>query len=225
MNDKLATREALRGLSFSQVIMDEVDMQDFVTARIDRSLSKLLGVRAQCRQVETDFHDGVPRTRTDVVFVADGSPEGFCERLENTLAQETTRVVIRNHPIKYDAKGVSELAWKIASYLGADPQPKATKVVENGPATVVFWSDGTKTVSKCSEADTYKPLVGKLLCALRKVSRNRESTDRWESMFGVINYGLWAVGADPNDPKEAAGKLRTMAKTLLRTAEMLELED
>lgn len=213
--------------------MDEVDMQGFITgfvpinefARISNALSKLFGIDVQCSSIETGLIDGVPVTTTNVEFECPGSPEAFCERLENTLAQETTRVVIRNHPIKYDAKGVSELAWKIASYLGADPQPKATKVVENGPATVVFWSDGTKTVSKCSEADTYKPLVGKLLCALRKVSRNRESTDRWESMFGVINYGLWAVGADPNDPKEAAGKLRTMAKTLLRTAEMLELED
>lgn len=32
---------------------------------------------------------------------------------------------------------------------------KATKVIFNGPATIVFWKDHTKTVVKCSEADTY----------------------------------------------------------------------
>lgn len=29
------------------------------------------------------------------------------------------------------------------------------KIVVNGPATIVFWQDGTKTVVKCSKYDSY----------------------------------------------------------------------
>lgn len=31
------------------------------------------------------------------------------------------------------------------------------KIIHNGPATIVFWSDRTKTVVKCSENDVYDP--------------------------------------------------------------------
>ena len=33
--------------------------------------------------------------------------------------------------------------------------PGIKKVIFNDPATVVIWDDGTKTVVKCSEGDTY----------------------------------------------------------------------
>ncbi len=44
--------------------------------------------------------------------------------------------------------------WKY-SMLNNDYIPK--KVLFNGPATIAFWKDGTKTVIKCSEDDAYDP--------------------------------------------------------------------
>lgn len=38
------------------------------------------------------------------------------------------------------------------------------RVIYSNPAVVVFWSDGTKTVAKCSKQDTYNPEFGLLLC-------------------------------------------------------------
>lgn len=43
------------------------------------------------------------------------------------------------------------------------------KVLTNAPATVIFWSDGTKTVSRCSEEDTFNPEMGFTLCVLKKL--------------------------------------------------------
>ena len=43
------------------------------------------------------------------------------------------------------------------------------KVIYNNPATIVFWSDGTKTVSKVHADDTYSPEVGLVLCVLKKL--------------------------------------------------------
>lgn len=36
------------------------------------------------------------------------------------------------------------------------------------PATIVFWSDGTKTVSKTHAGDEYSPEAGLVLCILKK---------------------------------------------------------
>ena len=41
------------------------------------------------------------------------------------------------------------------------------RVIYNNPATIVFWSDGLKTVAKCDDEDTYNKTVG-LLMALCK---------------------------------------------------------
>lgn len=42
------------------------------------------------------------------------------------------------------------------------------KVLYNNPATIVFWSDGTKSISKCSSKDVYNAEVGLLIAILKK---------------------------------------------------------
>lgn len=44
------------------------------------------------------------------------------------------------------------------------------KVIYNNPATVVMWSDNTKTSSVCKEGDTYNPEMGLTLAVLKKVT-------------------------------------------------------
>jgi hypothetical protein len=44
-----------------------------------------------------------------------------------------------------------------------------TKVLYNDPATVIFWSDGTKTISKVQKGDTYNKELGLTLCVLKKL--------------------------------------------------------
>jgi len=41
-------------------------------------------------------------------------------------------------------------------------------VIFNNPATIVFWTDGTKTVCVCSKEDTYDPEKGLALCVMKK---------------------------------------------------------
>lgn len=47
--------------------------------------------------------------------------------------------------------------------------PKPTKVVFNCPYTIVFWSDGTKTVVKTSEEDDFDETTGVLRAIAKKV--------------------------------------------------------
>ena len=42
------------------------------------------------------------------------------------------------------------------------------KVIFNGPATIVIWEDGSKTVVKCMEGDTFNYEAGLALCISKK---------------------------------------------------------
>lgn len=42
------------------------------------------------------------------------------------------------------------------------------KVIFNDPATIVYWTDGTKTVVKCNDGDTYSPERGLLMAIAKK---------------------------------------------------------
>lgn len=42
----------------------------------------------------------------------------------------------------------------------------------NPPATICYWTDGTRTVVKCQEGDTYSPEAGLALCYMKKVLGN-----------------------------------------------------
>ncbi len=49
------------------------------------------------------------------------------------------------------------------------PKLNIRKVLFKKPATVIFWSDDTKTVVKCAESDTYNELLGFFICVMTKV--------------------------------------------------------
>lgn len=48
-------------------------------------------------------------------------------------------------------------------------------VIFNDPATIVFWTDGTKTVVKCHEDDIYSEEVGLALCFAKKALGNKSN--------------------------------------------------
>lgn len=55
------------------------------------------------------------------------------------------------------------------SYLGIE------KVIFNDPATIVLWKDGTKTIVKCTEADTYDEEKGLAMAIIKKLYGNNNS--------------------------------------------------
>lgn len=64
-------------------------------------------------------------------------------------------------------KELNKLNYLIKLYNKKE-MPKVKKVMFKPPATVVFWSDGTKTVVKCCKEDTYDRRIGLLLCVTKK---------------------------------------------------------
>lgn len=49
------------------------------------------------------------------------------------------------------------------------------KVIFNAPATIVLWTDGTKTVVKCGKNDTYDLEKGLALCIAKKYLGNKSN--------------------------------------------------
>jgi len=51
--------------------------------------------------------------------------------------------------------------------------PEVKRVIYNGPATVVLWADGTKTVVKCQPGDVFDRRIGFLTALAKKVYGGR----------------------------------------------------
>lgn len=66
---------------------------------------------------------------------------------------------------------------------------KIERVIYSEPATIVFWDDGTKTISKCDKQDEYDELTGFLMCVLKKKVPHKQ----WRKALKKYVYG--------NDPK------------------------
>jgi ABC-type Fe3+-hydroxamate transport system substrate-binding protein len=65
------------------------------------------------------------------------------------------------------------------------------KVIFNNPATIVFWDDGSKTVSKASKDDEFDKMKGFLTCYYKKISNTSNSQfgkmyDKFNNMEEVI---------------------------------------
>lgn len=46
-------------------------------------------------------------------------------------------------------------------------------VIFNNPATIVYWEDGSKTVVKCQDGDTYSEELGLAMCIVKKLYGNK----------------------------------------------------
>lgn len=61
--------------------------------------------------------------------------------------------------------------------------PEIKNVKFNGPATIVFWTDGTKTVVKCQDGDDYSEEVGLAMCIVKKafgnMSKHNDIFKKW----------------------------------------------
>lgn len=74
-------------------------------------------------------------------------------------------VILKNKVPSYTA---DELKNMVNAFFGAGLTASAYQkamsriknVIFNDPATIVFWSDGTKTVAKCGKDDTFDPEKG-----------------------------------------------------------------
>lgn len=78
------------------------------------------------------------------------------------------------------------------------PKPKAEhkdtpafevpeRIVFNNPVTIAYWTDGTKTIARCSEDDTFEKYIGLLVCIakrnLRPLPKKTTFTDIMDTLI------------------------------------------
>lgn len=75
---------------------------------------------------------------------------------------------------------IHAMSMHIASALRPDEASKPTprKIIYNHPATIVLWDDGTKTVVKCSEHDSWNPETGFLWALAEKLYGSKSQVDK-----------------------------------------------
>ena len=61
--------------------------------------------------------------------------------------------------------------------------PEIKKVIFNNPATIVYWSDGTKTIVKCQDGDTYDKEKGLALAICKKAIGTNKSKSNFNDIF------------------------------------------
>lgn len=68
-----------------------------------------------------------------------------------------------------------------------NPVPSIKDVIFNDPATIVFWSDNTKTVVKCGEGDIYDPEKGLAMAIAKRALGNEgnyyETFKKWVNRY------------------------------------------
>lgn len=73
---------------------------------------------------------------------------------------------------------IDDSIFKNLSTYDYTPVPELETVIFNGPATIVFWADKTKTIVKCEDSDEYNPELGILRCIAKKAVGNSINIDR-----------------------------------------------
>ena len=83
-------------------------------------------------------------------------------------------------------------------YVPYKPESKIKNVIFNDPATIVFWSDGTKTVVKCGENDIYDPEKGLAMAVAKKYLGTNKSHSNY-----MDEFKKWLPKEEePSDPFE-----------------------
>ena len=96
--------------------------------------------------------------------------------------RSSTKTGVLNTADKIKLAGITASATSIPKAVPKPTNylPEIKNVKFNGPATIVFWSDGTKTVVKCQDEDDYSEEVGLAMCIVKKAFGN---TSKYNDIF------------------------------------------
>ena len=111
------------------------------------------------------------------------------------------------------------------------------KVIFNDPATIIYWSDGSKTVVKCGPGDAYDREKGFAMCVLKRLYGNnfhamlkkhvpQEETkeDSQEKVDSVADlYGLVGIDSEYTDNKYGWTNLSSASIKATRDGYILDL--
>lgn len=117
---------------------------------------------------------------------------------ELTITLEGDRVALR-----YVA---ASLASRHKASVATPTNLDIDRVIVNGPATVVFWNDGTKTVVKCAEDETWDDEKAIAMAVLKRLYGNkgayfdliRKGVEKLNEDLDIVSKGVERFGSNVN---------------------------
>lgn len=108
----------------------------------------------------------------------------------------------------------ASISTRKVEYNSMWKRTKIKNVIFNDPATIVFWSDGTKTVVKCGENDIYDPEKGLAMAIAKKyLGTNKSHSNYMDEFKKWLPKDEWQP--DPfEDFRDSIKKLAVIGKSL-----------
>lgn len=150
---------------------------------------------------------------TNKLYDSKGQLIGYIRTVEKNLHDDLTRVILSTgHELVFgpcDLTSDQDGNWRIRSgalYPRCEGKKTAsatnTAAIKNvifaPPATIVYWSDGSKTVVKCSEKDVFDPEKGLAMAIAKRCGGNKGSyykeIQSWVEKSGKKYPGKPAAG-------------------------------
>lgn len=127
---------------------------------------------------------------TNKLYDSKGQLIGYIRTIEKDLHDDLMKVILSTgHELAFgpcDLTSDRDGNWRIRSgalYLRREGKKTASAtntaaikdVIFTPPATIVYWSDGSKTVVKCSEKDVFDPEKGLAMAIAKRCGGNKGS--------------------------------------------------
>lgn len=126
-------------------------------------------IREICVMMGFDFERDIERNKNGVSI--NGIDVSFTDDLIDEPLLFEIRLVYEK-PILHHIYANNNLFFS-PSEININNIPEVKKVIFNGPATIVYWKDGTKTVVKCQNGDNFDPEKGFAMAFLKKCWGNK----------------------------------------------------
>ena len=104
------------------------------------------------------------------------------------------------------------------SHIIRSSEVKIKKVIFSGPATIVFWNDGDKTVVKCTKGDHLNYEMGIAMCTLKKLFGDsyldfKKDLKKWTpEKKKELEVKPWHIIVNTEDSKKIAKKPQDFAE-------------
>lgn len=150
---------------------------------------------------------------TNKLYDSKGQLIGYIRTVEKNLHDDLTRVILSTgHELAFcpgDLTSDRDGNWRIRSgalYPRCEGKKTASAtntaaikdVIFAPPATIVYWSDGFKTVVKCSEKDVFDPEKGLAMAIAKRCGGNKggyyKEIQNWVEKSGKKYPGKPAAG-------------------------------
>lgn len=150
---------------------------------------------------------------TNKLYDSKGQLIGYIRTVEKNLHDDLTRVILSTgHELAFcpgDLTSDRDGNWRIRSgalYPRCEGKKTASAtntaaikdVIFTPPATIVYWSDGSKTVVKCSEKDVFDPEKGLAMAIAKRCGGNKggyyKEIQNWVEKSGKKYPGKPAAG-------------------------------